>query len=382
MTKLKALIVDDEMGMRLGAQRALDKFSIAVENSDHEITFDTDIAGTAEEALEKIEAHPPDILLLDYKLPGMSGLDLLNTIHIEHDETAVIMITAYASLETAVSAIKQGAFDFIAKPFTPGELKSVIEKAVKNLMLARQVKKLARERHEIRFQFISVLGHELKAPINAVQGYLNLMKDETLGGDISGYAKMIDRCLIRTDGMLKLIGDLLDLTKIESGKRERTLIKQNLVDIADEAVETAAVTGLEKNITIEMHTKTPVFLTCDSSEMTIIFNNLLSNAVKYNCDNGRVDVYIEDTGEYVTISVHDTGIGLSPAEKEKLFQEFVRIKNSKTKNITGSGLGLAIVKKISAQYKGNISVNSEEGKGSTFCVTLSKKEGLSLTKEE
>jgi len=372
MIKLRILIVDDEPGMRLGTQKALKKYTLKLAEIDDEICFDTDTAETAEEALNKIKEQKPDILLLDYKLPGMSGLDLLNKIKADRTDTSTIMITAYASLETAVTAIKEGAFDFIAKPFTPQELKSTVAKAVKNLILARQVKKLNQERREIRFQFISVLGHELKAPINAVQGYLYLMKDKTLGNDIESYMTMINRCLIRTDGMMKLILDLLDLTKIESGKRERNLSRQDITQIAEQAVETAYVSAAERNIKIELHKKDPVFLNCDEGEIEIILNNLISNAVKYNRDNGRVDIYISEDDSSIKISVSDTGIGIKKNEMANLFNEFVRIKNNSTKDIPGSGLGLAIVKKIISLYKGTISVESEPNKGSTFHLTLKK----------
>jgi len=371
MTTLNVLIVDDELGMRLGTQKALNRYSMTIEPGGENINFRCDTAGSAEEAVVKIRDRKPDILLLDYKLPGMSGIDLLEHMDIDKEECSIIMITAYASLETAVSAIKKGAFDFIAKPFTPQELNTTVEKAVKNLMLTRQVKKLAKERHEIRFQFISVLGHELKAPINAVQGYLHLMKDGALGTDIKEYKEIIDRCFKRTDGMLKLIADILDLTKIESGKRERILIKNNLVDIAHEAIETASAAALEKNIKISLHAKDKIYFVCDKSEIEIILNNLLSNAVKYNKKNGSVDLFISKKNNYIEITVEDTGIGISEEDIKNLFNEFVRIKNSKTRDISGSGLGLAIVKKIVSMYHGSVSVKSCPDKGSTFTVKLS-----------
>jgi len=144
---------------------------------DDEVGFTTDLAESGEEAIEKINAIRPDILLLDYKLPSMSGLDVLEHVMSKDSEMVTIMITAYASLETAVTAIKHGAFDFLAKPFEPAELKKTIAKAAQNLILARHIRRLEQEKHQVRFQFISMLGYELKSPLNAVEGYLNIMKD-------------------------------------------------------------------------------------------------------------------------------------------------------------------------------------------------------------
>lgn len=108
----------------------------------------------------------------------------------------------------------------------------------------------------------------------------------------------------------------------------------------------------------------------DPNEIEIIFNNLISNAVKYNKTGGRVDIFIQQDKEKVQLRVSDSGIGLSESDKEKLFKDFVRIKNPKTKNITGSGLGLSIVKKIVDMYHGDIEVQSVPDKGSTFIITF------------
>jgi len=115
-----------------------------------------------------------------------------------------------------------------------------------------------------------------------------------------------------------------------------------------------------------------IIFCADPDEMEIIFNNLLSNAIKYNKEGGSVDCKIEESDEQIIITVQDTGIGMTEVEMNKLFQDFVRIKNEKTKNISGSGLGLAIVKKLAENYNGKIEVSSIPDKGSIFVVTLPK----------
>lgn len=370
MSILKVLVVDDELGMRLGMKKSLARHVIHIPDIEEEISFEIEMAESGEEALEKVENFKPDVMLLDYKLPEMSGLEVLEEVTSEDSEMVTIMVTAYASLETAVSAIKRGAFDFLAKPFEPKELRDVVEKATRTLILARQVKKLEEERKQVRFQFISVLGHELKAPINAVEGYLGILSDKVLGPEIDKYDDMINRSLVRIRGMKKMIVDLLDLTRIESGKKVRRLEEVNLNQIADLAIETAEIAAKERNITINFHSDEEINIQADSSEMEIIMNNLISNAVKYNKDNGQVDITLTKENEKIVISVKDTGIGMTQEEADSLFSEFRRIKNEKTRNILGSGLGLSILKKISGMYKGDVKVTSEPDVGSTFTVTL------------
>ncbi|HSB71356.1 MAG TPA: ATP-binding protein [Candidatus Methylomirabilis sp.] len=368
--RLLILVVDDEPGMRLGIERALRSFSVHLPDVDGEVSFTVEMADSGEAALTKIQTAPPDILLLDHKLPGMSGLDVLHELAETRPEILTIMITAYASLDMAIAATKRGAYDFLSKPFTPDELKAAVRKAAKHLILQRQARRLAAEKRQVRFQFISVLGHELKTPLAAVEGYLNILRDRTAGEDPAVYQQAVERSLVRLQGMRKLILDLLDLTRIESGNRERVLAELDVCEVATAAIETVMPDARAKQVSVDLRAAAPVRMLADRSELEIVLNNLLSNAVKYNRDGGQVTVRVALQGSQVSLAVSDTGIGMSPQETGRLFREFVRIKNPATRQILGSGLGLSIVKKVAALYGGDVTVQSQPGVGSTFCVLL------------
>lgn len=370
MDTLKILIADDEPGMRTGAIRALKDLSVLRPDVQGECRFVLEEAETGELALELIRKSPPDILLLDHKMPGISGLDLLKQLADENIEVLTIMITAYASLEVAISATKRGAYDFLAKPFTPDELKGAVRKAAKHVMLQRQARKLAEEKLQVRFQFISVLAHELKAPLAAVEGYLQILKDRSLGGDPAAYEGMLDRCLVRSEHMRKLIIDLLDLTRIESGLKRRTLAPVDVSDLARLAIETAQLQAHACKIDIRLHAQAPVTMIADAGEIEVVLNNLISNAVKYNRDGGQVDVAIAAVDGCVRIEVSDTGIGIRSEDIPRLFEEFFRVRSEKTRSILGSGLGLSIVRKLARLYGGEAVVRSQPDVGSTFTVTL------------
>ncbi len=370
MDILRVLVTDDELGMRLGVVRTLRGFTVRVPDVEEVIGFEVEEAENGEAALEIIRRSPPQILFLDHKMPGISGLEVLEATRDLQSEMLTIMITAYASIETAVQATKSGAYDFLAKPFTPDELRNTIRKAATRLALAKQARKLAEEKRQVRFQFIRVLGHELKAPLNAVEGYLRMLQEGQLGEKLSAYTEAVDRSLVRIEGMRKLVADLLDVTHIKSGQRQRSLESVDVVQIAGRVLETFAPDAAARKIDIVLNAPGPVRLTADRGEIEMILNNLISNAVKYNRDGGRVDVQLAHQSERVTISVSDTGIGLATEEAARLFGEFVRIRNDKTRNILGSGLGLSIVKKLASLYGGDATVVSEAGAGSTFTVTL------------
>lgn len=367
---MRVLIVDDEPGMRLATERTLRQFQVDFPDLEAKLGFDLRQAASGEEGLEVIQSFRPQLLLLDHKLPGMSGLDVLDRIVEQKIELLTVMITAYASLETAIRATKLGAFDFLAKPFTPEELRMTVRKAAHHHLLQRRADELAREKRQIRFQFLSVLAHELKAPIAAIEGYLCLLKDLPAGMEPQQFAQVIDRSLLRLEGMRKLIFDLLDLTRIESGQKKRELAEHDLVAIARLCLETVQPSAAERRIELAFEPVGPVVMTADRGEIEIILNNLLSNAVKYNRDDGRVTLTIAREADRIWIRVADTGIGMTAEEVGRLFGEFVRIKNEQTRKILGSGLGLSIVRRLAHLYGGEVTVDSTPGEGSTFSVWL------------
>lgn len=374
MENVRVLIVDDEPGMRLGAERVLRKIRTRLPDIDLDIAFTCVLAETGSAAVEKLVSEPFDLLLLDYKLPDITGLEVLEQIKTRKIDVVTIMVTAYASLEVAVSAAKNGAFDFLAKPFSPEELESVVLKAAAGLMAARQAKKLSAEKRRVRFEFISVLAHELKSPLSAVESYLQLLKGHALGEQIGDYDAIVNRSMARLDGMRRLIFDLLDLTRIESGEKSRRTALVDVVETLRVSVENVAIDAKERNITIHTEMPSSLMIWADAGELQMICNNLISNAVKYNRDNGEVHIDVGIGGDILTLVVADTGIGIDKEDRARLFSAFSRIRNRETEHIQGSGLGLSILKKLTVLYDGTVTLESEPGKGSTFTVTLRNRE--------
>ena len=364
---LKVAVVDDEEPLGLALNRILSKFQVDVPDVGVKVTYAPTHFLTGELLLESVAGGAEfDLMLLDLKLPGMSGLDVLTELNKQRRNILTIMITAYATFDTAVQATKLGGYDFLAKPFTPEELRYTIRKATNQLIINREARRLADEKRQVRFNFISVLSHELKAPINAIEGYLKILRqDET-----PERQHMIDRSLIRLDGMRKLIFDLLDLTRIESGQKQRNFSTVDLRTSAKAAIELFTPEAAGRGIDITLRGDDPVEMEADPNELEIILNNLISNAVKYNRDGGTVTVSVAREGAGAKVSVSDTGIGLTDEECAKLFNEFVRIKNDDTLKIMGSGLGLSTVRKLANMYGGEATVKSKKGSGSIFTVTL------------
>ncbi len=370
MGKLRLLVVDDEPGIRSGVVRILENFTVSYPFMDEDFEFHVTAVESGEEALDVLNQESIDIVLLDNKLPGIQGIEVLEYINKMEFDIVVVMITSYASLDLAVKATRKGAYDFVPKPFTPKELRASIETITKQLFLRRMTTKLKTEGKQIRFQFLSVLSHELKSPLNAIEGYLKLMQEKKNGELIQDYMEMIDRSMFRVQGMRNLILDMLDFTKIESGKKNRTMEPLHICEITQQCIDSFQPLSIHKDVDIYLNCSEKIGLHADKQEIEIVLNNLLSNAIKYNKQGGRVDVTVRKEDDRVIIIVEDTGIGMKPEDIDRLFKDFVRIKSEKTKHISGSGLGLSIVKKILDMYQATITVASIPEKGSSFTVNF------------
>jgi two-component system sensor histidine kinase/response regulator len=373
MAVLKVLVIDDEPGIRSGVSRILNTFHVTYPFMDEDYTFEVTEAATGEEGIEILERDMHDILLLDNKLPGIQGIEVLEYIRKRNYDIVVAMITSYASLDVAIRATRDGAIDFIPKPFTPQELKSSIENITKQQYLKRITHKMKQEGKKIRYQFLSVLSHELKAPLNALEGYLRMMQEKKAGDRIEDYTTPIERSLQRIQGMRNLIMDLLDFTKIRLERKEEKIQEVNLEEVASGAIITVQPYAIQLDVNITLDVRSEAIIMADPDDMEIVFNNLISNAVKYNKTGGKVEITIDSSDIEAILIFADTGIGITKNDTENLFTEFVRIKNEKTRNISGSGLGLSIVKKVIELYHGTINVESTPDVGTVFTIRIPKK---------
>lgn len=373
MAVLKVLVIDDEAGIRSGVARILRDFHVTYPFMDEDYTFEILEAPTGEDGITIIDRDMPDVILLDNKLPGIQGVEVLEYIRERKYDIVVAMITSYASLDVAIRATRDGATDFIPKPFTPQELKSSIENITKQLYLKRITHKLKQDGKKIRYQFLSVLSHELKAPLNALEGYLRMMQEKQAGDRIDDYATHIDRSLQRIQGMRNLIMDLLDFTKIRLERKEEKIQEVDLAEVASQAIVTVQPYAIQMEVNIDLEVRSDAKIMADPDDMEIVFNNLISNAVKYNKFGGKAEITIDSSDTEAILIFSDTGIGITKTDSENLFAEFVRIKNEKTRNITGSGLGLSIVKKVVELYHGTIKVDSTPDVGTVFTIRLPKK---------
>jgi two-component system phosphate regulon sensor histidine kinase PhoR len=226
-------------------------------------------------------------------------------------------------------------------------------------------------------RFVSMVAHELKSPLAAIINYINVIQTGMFDANAPKVHEILERCKIRGEALLELIRDLLYINKREAGKIEKSIEKLNLKEVIFSQLEFYKVQADVRKIALTMKSaqEGPCFVKADRADLDRVFMNLISNGIKYNRDNGALIVDIGREDGFVKVSVTDSGIGMGPGEIKNLFQEFYRVRNSKTSGISGTGLGLATVKRVLGEYNGRISVQSEPDKGSTFTVYLPAVDG-------
>lgn len=223
----------------------------------------------------------------------------------------------------------------------------------------------------VKSQFVSMVAHELKTPMAAVLGFFNIILNPELKTTPEQQADYLNRSRNRLQGLVEMVNDLLDISRMEMKTKQRELKELNIGEIVKGTVDFLELEWKKKGISVtsKYEENLPVFK-ADNNEITRLFTNIIGNAIKYNKDNGTIDVQVYTNKNYIVTKISDTGIGMRPEDKARLFSEFFRVKNEYTRNISGTGLGLSIVKRIAESYAGKIEVESEYTKGSTFTIYL------------
>lgn len=246
------------------------------------------------------------------------------------------------------------------------------------VVVMKNITELKKIEH-LKSQFVSMVSHELKAPIAAVYGYLKLFSDGTVKLSPEQQINFIQRSQIRLDSLLKMVNDLLDISRMEMKTVHREIKEVNLKTVLDSITELFQFDINEKKIEIiRDYDETGCVVLADYDEILRLFTNLVSNAIKYNRPEGKINISLNMSGDYNIVAVKDSGIGMKPEEKQSLFSEFFRAKNENTKNISGTGLGLSIVKRIADSYAGKVEVETEYGKGTEFRVYLPVKKDTTV----
>lgn len=358
---------------------------------------------------EELEQVIPNAILLDIKLGDDDGIALVSQLKQRFPFVPIIMITAYGTIETAVKSIKNGAYNYVCKPLDFDRLYVELNRAIEYNCLSLQVKTLQnasnQERRETEQQlkasnqqlnvaikqvvkankaksrFLANTSHEIRTPMNAIIGFGELLADEELTDRQKDYVNTICNS---GKHLLQLINDILDFSKIEADKLEIELEECSLRNLLTniESMIYPLTAGKDLKFEIRENSGLPANIYTDPARVQQCLINLVNNAVKFT-KKGHVyvDVSLEDKDNqpYIRFDVEDTGIGIPPEKQEKVFESFTQADGSTSRIYGGTGLGLVITKQLVKLLGGELTLTSEEGKGSVFSLTIPA--GLDVTKQ-
>ncbi len=235
------------------------------------------------------------------------------------------------------------------------------------LELAKQNERL-RELDALKDEFIALVSHELRTPLTSIIGYVKLLRDERASGlDAERFAEVIER---NAERLLRLVGDLLFLSRVQSGQLAVELHDTDLADIAVQAVQEIRPQAERKQIDVLLTATSVRSSGVDPGRIAQLLANLLSNAVKFTPAGGRVEVRVDRDTDEAVLTISDTGAGIPAADRDRVFERFFRGASATRQVIPGTGLGLTICKAIVEAHGGSIMVDSDEGRGATFTVRL------------
>jgi len=223
---------------------------------------------------------------------------------------------------------------------------------------------------EMKSAFVNMVSHEIRSPLTTVLSQIKILMDGLAGELVPKQADILGKMSRKISGLVELSNELLDLSRIEAGLIVQDKQPVQLMDILESLVEFIQARAKEKNISLSLEKADLPVINADMKSMEEVFSNLITNAIIYTPERGEVTVRGEVKGDFVNISISDTGYGIASDELPRIFDKFYRAKTEKTRNIVGTGLGLPIVKSIVEAHNGTVKVESKEGVGSTFYVRL------------
>jgi signal transduction histidine kinase len=297
----------------------------------------------------------------------------------------VIFLTGKAETEDIIKGFRLGAVDYVTKPFNSVELLSRvhthIELKLSKDYLIQYNKQLTEAERELRKlnaskdKFFSIVAHDMRGPFSGFLGLTELLTEEYANLDEKDILQIGDSMHKAARRLFSFLENLLEWSRSQMGRMEFTPLKFDLYEVVDKIIKLMTATAEEKNIELIREVERDTYVYADNNMLNTIMRNLVSNALKFTDQSGKIIISAKDfEDDRLLVSVTDTGIGMSDEAKDKIFRIDSKYSTPGTNNEQGTGLGLILCKELVEKNNGEIFVESEKGKGTTFSFTLPKNE--------
>jgi len=326
----------------------------------------------------------PDLILLDVKMPEMDGYEIIKELKSKDNtkDIPVIFLTSLNDAENELEGLNLGAIDYLLKPFSAPLLLKRLETHLHMLSQTRiltkvneellQAKEQAEAANQAKSSFLAHISHEIRTPMNVISGMSELMREDNLDEVQKGYLRDIQDM---SKSLLQIINDILDLSKIESGKMDILPIHFSLPETYTHLCSTYSCLARNKDLEFRnyLDSRLPEVIYGDEIRMRQVITNILGNAIKYTHQGFvelRIEAAVRNGGNWLAVRVKDSGIGIKKEDYNKIFSNFQQVDQEKNRYIQGTGLGLPITQKLAQLMGGAIEFESEYGKGSVFTIYL------------
>jgi signal transduction histidine kinase len=350
-TKPHVLVVDDEMGPRESLKMILNPY------------YNVHVAERGGQAIEMLKQHPVDLVTLDLKMPGFSGIHVLEKLKQHDPDIEAIIITGYGSLDTAIEGLRLGAFDYISKPFDVNHILSLVKRGLER----RTAKSKLRQ---VKSDFLSNISHELRTPLSVVVGFVYLLLNQVIGKLTDEQQKVLETVYRNSEELLELIDNVLWMTSLNAGDSTLSTEKFDAGEIIDETIKRYDRTLREKGLQVIVEKLDErVMIVNDRSKVERIFQNIFNNAVKFT-SQGKIDVKVSLAGNHsgVEIEILDTGIGIEKNKINSIFEPFQQVDSSPQRSFAGLGLGLTVARRMTDLVGGKLEITSKPNVGTRVLI--------------
>jgi signal transduction histidine kinase len=350
--KPHVLVVDDEMGPRESLKMILNPY----------YTVHTADRGT--QAVEMLRQHPVDLVTLDLKMPGFTGINVLEKVKQHDPDIEAIIITGYGSLDTAIEGLRLGAFDYISKPFDVNHILSLVRRGLDR----RNAKARLRQ---VKSDFLSNVSHELRTPLSVVVGFVYLLLNQVIGKLSEDQQRVLETVYRNSEELLELIDNVLWMTSLNAGDTNATIEKFDARDVVQETIKRFEKAILEKGLRLNVQiADVDMAIVSDRAKVDRVFQNVFNNAVKFTSEGEiTVSAQLSTDRNSIELEVSDTGAGIEESKIDSIFEPFHQADNSMQRAYSGLGIGLTVARRMAELVGGKLEVNSKANVGTR--VTMS-----------
>lgn len=362
VNKPHILIVDDELGPRESLKMILNPY------------YNVHVAERGVQAIDLLNKFPVDLVTLDLKMPGLTGINVLEKVKQRDPDIEAIIITGYGSLDTAIEGLRLGAFDYISKPFDVNHILSLVRRGLERRRAKSKLK-------QVKSDFLSNVSHELRTPLSVVVGFVYLLLNQVIGKLTEDQQKVLETVYRNSEELLELIDNVLWMTSLNAGDTGAMIDEFDAREVVEESIKRYDQVFRDKGLRLSVDMPDDrLTILSDRAKVERVFQNIFNNAVKFTADGDiKVKANPSADGLGIEFEVADTGVGIDKSKMALIFEPFQQIDKSTQRSCSGLGLGLTVARRMAQLIGGTVEINSEAGVGTSVTMRFPSQQSRNTT---